>query len=322
MKERIKSDSNEAKEMKKVLKVIGILLLIVVLAIIALFVKTSYTQLIPQNYIKETKTGGSIEEKYMAMGEHKVSSLTVKRDDSLKKILIFYPTDLKSSERTYPVVIYSNGTGQKGSQYKNLYKHLASWGFIVLANDDPESYSGLPSEKTLSYILDENENTDSIFYHKIDVENIGTYGHSQGGAAVFNTITIQEHSSFYKTAVSLSPTNEELADSLNWHYDLSKVSVPVFIITGTDGEFETEMVIPLEKLEDMYNKLKTSKAMARRSGAQHQNTACDADGYVVAWFMWHLQNDNEAAKAFIGTDPELLNNPLYQDQRVDLSLQQ
>ncbi len=306
---------------KKVLKFIGIVLLVIAVAVVALFIKAAYMQVIPKNYTKTTPTGGEIETKYMAMGEHNVSTLKVNRDDSLKKILIFYPTDLKDSNQTYPVVVYSNGTGQKGSQYKNLYKHLASWGFIVLANDNPESYSGLPADKTLSYILEENENEKSIFYHKVDLNNIGTYGHSQGGAAVFNTITAQEHSSLYKTAVSLSPTSEELADSLGWHYDLSKVNIPVFIVTGTAGEFEIEVVIPFEKLQQMYAKLNVPKAMARRSGAEHANTPSDADGYVTAWFLWQLQNDKEAAKAFTGSNPELLENPLYQDQKIDFPSQ-
>ncbi len=304
--------------MKKVLKVIGILLLTVIFLIAAISVIGSFMPVIPKNYTETTAAGGEIEKKYLAMGEHKVSSLTIKREDSLKKILIFYPTDLKESDGTWPVVIYSNGTGQKGSQYKNLYKHLASWGFIVLANDDPESYSGLPAEKMLSYMLEENSREGSAFYHKVDIDNIGTYGHSQGGAAVFNTITVQEHSYMYKTAVSLSPTHEELADALNWHYDLSRVSVPVFIIAGTAGEFETETVIPYGKLAGMYEKLNVSKFMARKTGAEHKDTPTAADGYVTAWFMWQLQGDQEAGKAFVGDNPELLENPLYQDQRIDV----
>jgi len=42
-----------------------------------------------------------------------------------------------------------------------------------------------------------------------------------------------------------------------------------------------------------------------------------ADGYVTAWFLWQLQNDQETAEAFAGTDPELLKNQLYQDQKID-----
>lgn len=37
------------------------------------------------------------------------------------------------------------------------------------------------------------------------------------------------------------------------------------------------------------------------------------DGYVTAWFMWKLRGDEDAASAFIGNEPELQNNPLYQD---------
>ncbi len=303
--------------MKNVLRIIGILLLAVIFLVTAVSVISSLLPVIPGNYTEKTDTGGDIEKKYLSMGKHKVSSVSVRREDSLKKILIFYPSDLKDSDKAWPAVIYSNGTGQKGSQYRNLYRHLASWGFIVMANDDSESYSGLPAEKMLTYLLEENENENSIFRQKIDTASIGTYGHSQGGAAVFNTITAQEHSSMYKTAVSLSPTHEELADALHWHYDLSQVSVPVLLIAGTSGEFETETVIPFEKMTAMYEKLNVPKAMARKTGAAHADTASTADGYVTAWFMWQLQGDQEAGKAFTGEDPELLKNPLYQDQRID-----
>lgn len=300
-----------------ILKVIGIFVLTLILLLLAFILISRYAPLVPRDYPKKVKTDGELETKYIAYGNYEVSSFTINREDSLKKILVFYPSELEKEEKRYPVVVYSNGTGQRGSQYKNLYRHLASWGFVVLANDDPESYSGLPAEKTLSWILEENKNETSIFYNKIDVANIATYGHSQGGTAVFNTITTQEHSELYKTAIALSPTSEELADSLGWHYDLKKVKIPVFIITGTAGEFEIETVIPFEKLVTMYEKLESPKAMARRIDAKHENTATDGDGYVTAWFMWHLQGDTEASKAFIGEHPELLENPLYQDQRIN-----
>ena len=87
---------------------------------------------------------------------------------------------------------------------------------------------------------------------------------------------------------------------------------------GTEGEFETETVIPLELLNEQYDKITDPKAMARRTGTDHDHMMYSAGGYVMAWFRWRLQNDAEAAKAFTGDDPELLNNPLYQDQRINL----
>ena len=56
-----------------------------------------------------------------------------------------------------------------------------------------------------------------------------------------------EHKDKYKTAVALSPTHEESALALGWNYDLTTISIPTLIIAGTLGDFETQMVIPIEK---------------------------------------------------------------------------
>ena len=42
------------------------------------------------------------------------------------------------------------------------------------------------------------------------------------------------------------------------------------------------------------------------------------DGYITAWFMWQLQDDEYAARAFSGDAPELMSNPLYQDQQSNI----
>ena len=51
----------------------------------------------------------------------------------------------------------------------------------------------------------------------------------------------------------------------------------------------------------------------------HDDMMYSAGGYIMAWFMWQLQGDEYAAKAFIGDSPELMSNQLYQDQRIDLN---
>jgi len=57
----------------------------------------------------------------------------------------------------------------------------------------------------------------------------------------------------------------------------------------------------------------------RRIGAEHGQMLYSADGYVTAWFMWQLQNDEEASKAFVGNNPEILKNEFYQDQKIGLN---
>ena len=79
-------------------------------------------------------------------------------------------------------------------------------------------------------------------------------------------------------------------------------------------------ICPLWSLNENYDLLPETivKVMARKKNVDHGNSHLQFDGYMTAWFMWQLQGDTEAAKAFIGDSPELLNNSLYQDQRIDL----
>ena len=74
------------------------------------------------------------------------------------------------------------------------------------------------------------------------------------------------------------------------------------------------------RVTDIYNCVpdNVTKVMARRSGADHPDMLTSADGYMTAWFMWLLQNDEDAARAFTGDDAEILSNELYQDQQINI----
>jgi len=83
---------------------------------------------------------------------------------------------------------------------------------------------------------------------------------------------------------------------------------------------DTNIVISLEGMNAIYDKMKGPKLMARKHGIDHDITDSDMDGYVMAWFMWQLKGDERASEAFRGDDAEILNNPLYIDQKADLGL--
>lgn len=304
--------------MKKMLKIIGIIILIPIVLVIVLLVIMSFIPMTPNNYTKEVKTGGDIEAKYLSMGDYKVKNIKKDGSEITKKYYIYYPEELKNSDQKYPVVVILNGTGVLPKKYKALFKHLASWGFVVIGNDDGSTGFGKSADETIDLIISENDNSNSIFYGKLDLDNVGITGHSQGGAGVFTATTIMEHKDKYKTAVALSPTHEETAHVFGWKYDLTKINIPTLMIAGTNGDFETQSVIPIEKMIQMYNKIPSSKAIARRIGAEHGQMLYSADGYVTAWFMWQLQGDKEAGKAFIGESPEISNNKLYQDVRLSV----
>lgn len=304
--------------MKKLLKIIEILVLIPIVLIIVLLVIISFIPMTPNNYTKDVKTGGNIENKYLAIGDYKVKSIKKEGSEITKKYYIYYPEELKNSNKKYPVVVILNGTGVLPKKYKALFKHLASWGFVVIGNEDGSTGFGKSADETMDLMISENSNSNSIFYGKLDLDNIGITGHSQGGAGVFIATSIMEHKYKYKTAVALSPTHEETAHQFGWKYDLTKINIPILMIAGTNGDFETQSVIPIEKMIEMYNKIPSSKVMLRRIGAEHGQMLYSADGYVTAWFMWQLQGDKKAEKAFIGDSPEIINNKLYQDVQLSI----
>lgn len=307
--------------MRKGLKIIGIavgiIVLILILLILMFLLVASFTKATPKNYTKEVKTGGQIEETYLSMGDNQVQSMKKDGSEITKNYYVYYPELLKERNEKYPVVIVLNGTGVLPKKYTALFNHLASWGFVVIGNDDGSTGFGRSADETIDFIQSENNNSNSIFYGKLDLDHIGITGHSQGGAGVFTASSIMKHKNMYKTIVALSPTYEEIAQQFGWNYNLSEITVPTLMIAGTNGDFETKNVIPIEKMIEMYHKIRSSKVMLRRIDAEHGQMLYSADGYVTAWFCWQLMSDKYAAGAFTGEHPEILNNKLYQDQQID-----
>ncbi len=305
--------------MKKVVGAVGIILLILVILIVILLIKGASSPAVPENYTETVKTGGTIEARYLKNGGYSVGYHEASALENYKKYEVWYPEEMTAGNKKYPVIVVNNGTGVKGSKAKAMFEHFASWGFIVIGNEEEYSWNGFASDMSLKYLLKCNADSESIFYQKIDTDNIGAVGHSQGGVGAINTVTDTKHSGMYKTVVAESPSNPELSAGLEWDYDLTKITIPVFFVAGTEGDFEMKTVIPTEKLPEMFEAVNAPKVMARKKGCEHGHMLYSADGYVTAWLLWQLQGDEEAAKAFIGESPELLENPLYQEQRIELT---
>ncbi len=309
------------KTLKKVLRVIGIVVVSVAVVAFIVGVILSCRPAAPNDYQQTTPTGGAIEAKYMANGPYKTSS----REDytllEFKKFLVFYPLELETSAKKYPVIVICNGSGTPLSKYVVVAKHLASWGFVVVGTDEKNSWNAFGAEMALRYLERWNDNekiedATSVFYQKIDFDNVGVVGHSQGGVGVINAITETARKNVYKTAVSLSPTNKELAHNLFWDYNASLVKIPIFFLSGEGGG--DDWVITGEQLQSIYDDVGSEKLMARRVDTPHGETLYRANGYVTAWFQWRLQEDLEAAKAFVGDRPEIMTNKLYCDVQSTL----
>ena len=128
------------------------------------------------------------------------------------------------------------------------------------------------------------------------------------------------------------------AAALNWEYDPSLLGTPLFLAAGTGlldagdtgapetmepevaEEAQEISIAPLWSQEEIYAQVPavTPKLRARRAGADHAEMLYWGDGYMTAWFMYWLQGDEAAGRAFFGSGAELLQNPLWQDVEKNL----
>lgn len=287
------------------------------------------------DYYAQTQTGGEIEETYTAMGEYDVDYAEYPAQDLLiKQYKIWYPSALAGEEgREWPIVVMANGTGVPASRYAPVFRHLASWGFVVIGNEMQNSWSGGASAGALDLLAELNEDPSSLFYHKLDLDNVGSAGHSQGAIGAINAVTAQPNGDSYKALYLASTPSSLYASTLEWAYDPALIDVPCFMTAGTGlldageagspevaEEAQEVSISPLWSQEENYGLIPDSvpKLRARRTGADHAEMLPWPDGYMTAWFMYWLQGDEAAGRAFFGPDAEIVHNTLWQDIEKNL----
>lgn len=317
--------------MKRGLKIVGFvnlgIIILIVLVVGFLYVKNyidSQKSWLEKDYYTQFHSDSELEKKYAGLGSYEVSSAMVKSEDkTIGNIRIWYPSEIKNSQNNYPMVVVVNGSNTAALNYEAYFERLASWGFVVVGNDDRQSGIGISTSQTLDYMLDQNQNSNSEFYEKIDSTNIGIAGYSQGGAGAIRAVTEFENSSLYKTIFTGSAAHSYLAQMWGG-YDASKVSIPWFMTAATGNSDDTGAtdatqnwlgVAPLSSLVENYNVMSNNvfKLRARVVGAEHEEMQMKSDGYMTAWMLYQLQGDEEAANALIGENAEILNNTNWQD---------
>lgn len=122
--------------MKKAIKItlitIAIVIAVMILAIVILFAVASKQPMVKEGYYNDVKTSAPSEQKYTLKGDYEVSYYEQDaKNKQWKKFEVWYPAELETTDKTYPLVIMVNGTGVASSKYKPVFDHLASWGFIV-----------------------------------------------------------------------------------------------------------------------------------------------------------------------------------------------
>ena len=317
--------------MKKVMKIIGIVLLCIVVLVVVLIVvnmiKTAINNKrvwIPDNYYMAFESDSALEKKYAGLGEYEVKELEFDSENkAIDKIRVWYPNEAEN--RQYPVIVIVNASNTAALNLKPAYARLASWGFIVVGNDDRQTGTGKTASETLDYVLNLNKDKNSELFGKIDEEHIGCVGYSQGGAGAINAVTKFENSDKFTALFTGSAAYALLSKNMGWGYDVSQINIPYFMTAGTGntddngGSIHDDKnlagIAPLASLVENYDGITADvfKLRARVTGAEHQDMLHLTDGYMTAWMLYHLQGDTEAASVFVGENADILTNNAWQD---------
>lgn len=275
---------------------------------------------------------GTIERKYYATGSW---SVTVKTGgaccDSLgNKFDLYYPTNLGAGGFLHPILTWGNGSNAVPIQYDYLLRHFASWGFVLIATEDKNPGPGQTILDAANYLVGQNGNSASIFYHMLNVSQIGALGHSQGSGGVINAA--HKSGGSIKTVVPIElPAHDWCILNLPTCADsASLTSGSVFFI---DGSADTLISPPTqtgggEQSIDGYYKAVPSGVVKLKGtlvGPNHNDVQGQPDckkasfpctygvygylGYPTAWLMYQLQGDNYAHGAFVSGTGEMFSQP-------------
>lgn len=320
--------------MKKAMKIVLFLLVVLLVLGIAAFyyIRSIFpsgdgNNDVVDGYYANFQSDALMEMKYSQLGPYETACTEFASEhESIGKIRVWYPKDLETGDKAWPMIMVVNASGTPASSYEPFFPRLASWGFIVVGNEDRQTGNSETASLTLDFML--NVPADSVLSGKIGYDSMGIIGYSQGGAGAICAVTNYENGASYKAMFTGSAAYPTLAKNMGWEYDSSKITIPYFMVagtgksddSGTDPETSYGGVSPLSALIANYDNIADDvpKVRARAVGAEHEQMLMRSDGYMTAWMLFQLTGDEEAGTVFFGENPEILHNANWQDIEKNL----
>ena len=248
-------------------------------------------------------------------------------DSSGDKFDLYYPTNLGQNGFQHPILTWGNGTNSLSGNYTFFLKHMASWGFVIVAAQDKNSGLGQTILEGANFLIAANSNSASIFFHKLNVSQVGSFGHSQGATGAINALI--KSAGTIKTVMPIElPGQAFCSNPLNCADTSHLTQGSIFLV---DGSLDIPISPPtqpasatgLQSIAAYYSAVPAGivKVKGTLIGPTHCNVQgvpnCTPAtvpcflgvygylGYPTAWMMFQLQNDNLARGAFVSGTGEM-----------------
>jgi predicted dienelactone hydrolase len=214
---------------------------------------------------------------------------------------------IPEGEGKFPLLIFSHGLGSSPGAYEGFIEAVAAAGYVVVAplypltganapaGADPGDTQNQPGD--VGFLIDvvtaAVAESRPPFDARVDVESIGTFGHSNGG---ITTLGVMAHTCCRDprigAAVSMSAP---AAPYGNGEYDFSDTA-PLMLVHGT-----VDSLIPIEGSKEVFNAVEAPKGMVTLNDVGHgEFLGPSGPGFdttvnsIIDMFRTHLSGDSAA----------------------------
>jgi predicted alpha/beta-hydrolase family hydrolase len=195
---------------------------------------------------------------------------------------LWYPVNTGNNVKL-PIFLWGCGGGSQPRAYVDHMNKVASYGFVIIA--EVSTGTGRELRAAYNWLVQQNNNSRSPLYQKLDISKVAAGGHSMGSVSTFQVanadfITTTIHvaggsldgrgggtSNLRNPTAFICGENDQMGATDNAAVDFRVASVPVFfgVMRGVDH------------------------IMAARDGLPA----------IISWLRWHLKGEDQLSSEFL-----------------------
>lgn len=195
---------------------------------------------------------------------------------------LWYPS---SGSGPFPIFLWGCGGGSDPSAYVDHMNHIASWGFVVIA--EVSSGDGTELLAALEWLTTQNRTRTSVLYQKLDLSRVAAGGHSMGSMTTFAIASDPRLSTTIHVAGgSLDGRGGQTVNLRN----------PTAYICGADDALGAT-----DNAEADYARTTVPVFMTVMTGVSHTAAAREGLPAITAWLLWHLKDETQRRGDFLNS---------------------